>query len=1470
MGKKKKSFQQQVEDNAYAATLLSPLVGGAIAYPIANYYGTNDGTSNWDDKFGEDVEAGKARILRRDRWPGNRTLGEKEAYKYAMPFKEGPGRLLMEHSEPDLFPLFSRKKWIKDTWEPAMKDARAKIHAAHSNIQKNQKAIGQFYKNMKARKEAFDKQNKLYKDLEKTVSNPYLNAPEMEGIEYLDPQQQYTGGVGGMEGVGSWSPELQSQMMENSPELAQVMASKHGGYVPRYYSGLQQLGMGLGALGTASGLGSMVVPNNRARRIMQGVGVGSLLGGIGSFGVDAYKNQAQLDRIANWQPTDEQEQRIAALQAQQPQRPLAPAGQTQYANPAAKAIPQYLGQGGSTPNSTIEMFRNKVQSLIKANKIDKARQYAHEFNEMVNGMTGSDTDHFADMFQPSSESSSSGGKFSPETLEKMSKQLPQSLEYEKQRQQMARSSLTAEEGNPFNDPNISPLAGTTSALTTKKASGGYVPRYFMGTAAAIGGGIKAVQTMKKLLDLYNLKKNGQFTGNILDLLKIKIPGASSSEQVGANFDTAKGIYKDLKNKYNKFRNKETQPSGNGIKYGDIQAEEAMEESNPEAYAAYAEDQMIQEAVRNGTEYMLPKKLRDLLVEKKKKGMISGLEKYKYVYTTPQAQPSLSPQEANDQPAPASASGGYIPRYGGGGLQGWLDYNRLLGGRVKKGQFEGALAAAGVPGARERYQAKYNRSYDSFINDALGGAVSPWMADRLRGLGNTALGYLNTNNRWNNAMDEYGQKAANFMNAGAQRGTAYGDFQNKAGQFMQNWLANFKTQNPGVSLPEQPSYYGPQSETLYNQARGYASDIGNWIKETAGPVFSKFRKIDPNANIAPQQQQPATPVQQQQAAPVQQTAPPVQQAQPVQYPTITNPPGTPNATPRVYPNVPQPVYQNFGKYKEAPDWGKQGVRLGQLQPPGQAPQPIYPITGVGSTGTPAPQPVPQAQPAPTTPTTPAPPIDIPEGNLLPQTQAENKAYGGYVPRYGIGGLGLGALGTAAGLGTLKWDPFKSNKANKIVGGVGTGVGGLYSLWNIYQMAKQKERADYMDAVIRGNAESSRSSRGSSAQGSQPGVISDEEAQAIAQRELDAATQRQEHQTEDSIKEPDPSVTPYNVESMREAAAKNFSQATGTPLGMDVPQQTEYQFDPTKYFGRLEDRDAAFWEGEIARLAPNNPQQQMELRFYLTGSPLARTFRQTQGQTQGQPQVRPQNEIQQIVQQNQDRMAQIREAARQPAGEEVFGSDAWYDARDRRRAAQAAQQRTAQLHPEDAARLQELVGGNTEEFFNRVGGDNPVQQNAYGGYTPRFEGLGRALLLGGYAPRFEEGGMMPQEGEVPPEMMEQQGMEQQMSPEEQQMMMQQQQMQQQPQPQGGTYMPTGVYDPTGTMPPQQQPPQQGQQDPNAAMQQQQMQQQPQSPMGGVDPQIQARIPYYQLMYQKMAQRAASPKGAMKNVVPMKSRT
>jgi hypothetical protein len=64
-----------------------------------------------------------------------------------------------------------------------------------------------------------------------------------------------------------------------------------------------------------------------------------------------------------------------------------------------------------------------------------------------------------------------------------------------------------------------------------------------------------------------------------------------------------------------------------------------------------------------------------------------------------------------------------------------------------------------------------------------------------------------------------------------------------------------------------------------------------------------------------------------------------------------------------------------------------------------------------------------------------------------------------------------------------------------------------------------------------------------------------------------------------------------------------------------------------------------------------------------------------------------------------------------------------------------------------------------------------------------------------------------------------------------------------------LPSGVVDPTGTMPGGAQVAQQ-----DATY---------------VAPQIKARIPYYQAMYQKSAAKAANPKGAMKNIVPLKTR-
>lgn len=73
-----------------------------------------------------------------------------------------------------------------------------------------------------------------------------------------------------------------------------------------------------------------------------------------------------------------------------------------------------------------------------------------------------------------------------------------------------------------------------------------------------------------------------------------------------------------------------------------------------------------------------------------------------------------------------------------------------------------------------------------------------------------------------------------------------------------------------------------------------------------------------------------------------------------------------------------------------------------------------------------------------------------------------AYGGRVPRYSLGGigagLGIGALSTAAGLGTLKWEPLTPKRNNRYIGWGMTGAGGLSTLYNIWKLKKYLADAD----------------------------------------------------------------------------------------------------------------------------------------------------------------------------------------------------------------------------------------------------------------------------------------------------------------------------------------------------------------------------------------------------------------------------
>lgn len=186
------------------------------------------------------------------------------------------------------------------------------------------------------------------------------------------------------------------------------------------------------------------------------------------------------------------------------------------------------------------------------------------------------------------------------------------------------------------------------------------------------------------------------------------------------------------------------------------------------------------------------------------------------------------------------------------------------------------------------------------------------------------------------------------------------------------------------------------------------------------------------------------------------------------------------------------------------------------------------------------------------------------------------------------------------------------------------------------------------------------------------------------------------------------------------------------------------------------------------------------------------------------------------------------------------------------------------------------GNWQEFFR--GGE--VRRFDVGGIVPRyqpqdaydydsFDQQVAAQLVGGSVPRYDAGGFMPgggypmamqqqlamSEAKQLKQIAEAQGQGQEVDPGYYQRQLMETYMNQHSNPQGQT-TPNGVYDPTGQMLMQQQQ--------AAAADQQQG-----GPMGMINPQIKARVPYYQAQYQKLAQRAASPKGAMKNIVPMKAR-
>ncbi|BAX03441.1 Epstein-Barr virus nuclear antigen 3B domain protein [Azobacteroides phage ProJPt-Bp1] len=163
---------------------------------------------------------------------------------------------------------------------------------------------------------------------------------------------------------------------------------------------------------------------------------------------------------------------------------------------------------------------------------------------------------------------------------------------------------------------------------------------------------------------------------------------------------------------------------------------------------------------------------------------------------------------------------------------------------------------------------------------------------------------------------------------------------------------------------------------------------------------------------------------------------------------------------------------------------------------------------------------------------------------------------------------------------------------------------------------------------------------------------------------------------------------------------------------------------------------------------------------------------------------------------------------------------------------------------------------------------VQRYANGGYTNPF--AVPAYGFGGYAQQMQQ--QMQQQAmaqqaqaqsqqfqtEMARSMMEGQQQEQNAGMQDYRGRLLMEQYMNQGQGQGqGSYAQSGVYDPTGQGGNQMSPqgPQQSQQVEAQAAQ--------------VDPRIRARIPYYQMMYQKKSAQVSNPKGAMKRVMPPRMR-
>lgn len=164
---------------------------------------------------------------------------------------------------------------------------------------------------------------------------------------------------------------------------------------------------------------------------------------------------------------------------------------------------------------------------------------------------------------------------------------------------------------------------------------------------------------------------------------------------------------------------------------------------------------------------------------------------------------------------------------------------------------------------------------------------------------------------------------------------------------------------------------------------------------------------------------------------------------------------------------------------------------------------------------------------------------------------------------------------------------------------------------------------------------------------------------------------------------------------------------------------------------------------------------------------------------------------------------------------------------------------------------------EEHFN---GPKTSTTNAYGGTVPRYN-------FGGYAPSYAMGGPMGNVISQGLSLSEAQSLQAENAQGGQgnyftRAMMDNSfggqaaggEQQQQPGAQGqGVMLPSGVYDPTGEL---------AATGAYANMQQGQPGQQPQQPI--TNPEIKSRVPYYQQMYNKLASKAAMPKGATKKIL------